>query len=211
VKEQSAGALTDLELDALQEIMNISFGSAAADLAEIMDIFIQLSVPSIKTILIPELTDYLSLNISDFKTCSVVEQRFNGDFEGVAFLVFPYGEEKELISFFQSSEMQGYESDSLVELEKEVLLEIGNILIGACIGRIFELLESLVSYQPPQILWGEDFDSSFLNSEFESQDIAITMKTFFKFEDRHVSGNLFLINSQNSIPQLKKALLKFQG
>ncbi len=211
MKEQSAGALTDLELDALQEIMNISFGSAAADLAEIMDIFIQLSVPSIKTILIPELTDYLSLNISDFKTCSVVEQRFNGDFEGVAFLVFPYGEEKELISFFQSSEMQGYESDSLVELEKEVLLEIGNILIGACIGRIFELLESLVSYQPPQILWGEDFDSSFLNSEFESQDIAITMKTFFKFEDRHVSGNLFLINSQNSIPQLKKALLKFQG
>jgi len=199
-----------MELDALQEIMNISFGSAAADLAEIMDIFIQLSVPSIKTVLIPDLTDYLSRNINDFETCSVVEQKYNGDFEGVAFLVFPYGEEKELISYFQSPDLQGYESDSLIELEKEVLLEIGNILIGACIGRIFELLESRISYQPPQILSGEDFKTVFLNSAFETQDVAITMKTFFNFEDRHVSGNLFLINSQESVPQLKKALKKFQ-
>jgi len=211
VKKESVAALTELELDALQEIMNISFGSAAADLAEIMDIFIQLSVPHIRSVLVPDLTEYLSQNINDFKTCSVVEQKYNGDFEGVAFLVFPYGEEKELISYFQGSDLKGYESDSLIELEKEVLLEIGNILIGACIGRIFELLDSRISYQPPQILWGEDFNSSFLNSDFESQDVAITMKTFFSFEDRQVSGNLFLINSQNSIPQLKKALTKFQG
>ena len=58
---------------------------------------------------------------------------------------------------------------------------------------------------------GQDFDNSLLNTEVQSQDITIMMKTFFKFEDRDTKGYLFLINSQESIPHLKKALSRFLG
>lgn len=204
-------ALTEIELDALQETMNISFGSAAADLADIMDIFIQLTVPSISTVEIPNLPDYINNEIANFSTCSVVQQKYNGDFEGMAFLIFPYGNEKDLLSYFQHSEGDSFKSDQLIDLEKEVLLEISNILIGACIGRIFEMLNSRISYQPPQIISGKEFDNHYVSNELDSNDLAITMKTFFSFEDRDTKGYLILINSQNSIPHLKKALSRFIG
>lgn len=203
--------LTEMELDALQETMNISFGSAAADLAEIMDIFIQLTVPNISTVKVNELPDYINREIADFSTCNVIQQKYYGDFEGMAFLIFPYGNERDLISYFQHNDAELFKSDQLIDLEKEVLLEISNILIGACIGRIFEMLNSRIRYQPPQIIAGSDFDNNYISTELESQDLAITMKTFFSFEDRNTKGYLILINSQNSIPHLKKALSQFIG
>jgi len=109
--------------------MNISFGSAAADLAEIIDIFINLNVPDIQTIEITKLPAYIKEQIKDFDNCSIVEQKYHGDFGGVAFLIFPYGIEKELLSYFQQSENVTYESDEMILLEKEVLMEIGNILL----------------------------------------------------------------------------------
>lgn len=203
-------SLTEMELDALQETMNISFGSAAADLADIMDIFIKLTVPNILSVKIKDLPDYINGEIADFSTCNIVQQKYFGDFEGMAFLIFPYGNERDLISYFQHND-DILKSDQLIDLEKEVLLEISNILIGACIGRIFEMLNSRISYQPPQIITGSDFDNKYVSSELNSMDLAITMKTCFSFDDRDSKGYLVLINSQDSIPHLKKALSQFVG
>jgi len=202
---------TELELDALQETLNISFGSAASDLADLMDMFIKLNVPCVKIIEVANLMNYIKKDISSFENCSIVEQKYHGDFQGTAFLIFPYGIEKELISYIQNPEAISFESDELIELEKEVLMEIGNILIGACIGRIFELLESSITYLPPQSMTGESFQAYSLNTPKQAEGKAITMKTSFSFEDRRVKGDLFLLNYQDSIPHLKKALSKFQG
>jgi chemotaxis protein CheC len=202
---------TELEIDALQEVMNISFGNAAADLAEVIDIFIKLNVPHIKVIKVPDLTDYINSEIKDFDICSIVEQNYHGDISGVAFLIFPYGIEKEFISYFHESEVRNFESDDLVELEKEVLMEVGNILIGACIGKIFELLDNSVTYLPPRTIVGDNFQELFIRGHFHDNDVAITMKTYFSFEDRGVTGYLFLVNSMESVPRLKSALSKFLG
>jgi chemotaxis protein CheC len=107
---------TELELDALGEVMNISFGAAAADLAEVMDIFIRLNIPYIKTIEVSALPSYIRDEINDFENCSVIEQRYHGDFNGVALLIFPFGCEKELVSYFQQPENISYESDEIIEL-----------------------------------------------------------------------------------------------
>ncbi len=203
--------LTEMELDALQETMNISFGSAAADLADVMDIFIHLTVPDIQSVSASSLPEYIGNEIADFSTSSVVEQKYYGDFKGMAFLIFPYGNEKDLLTYFNATDTDKMKSDQLLELENEVLMEVSNILIGACIGKIFEMLNSNICYEPPQILAGKDFDQDFIESELDSRDLAITMKTFFSFEDRNTKGYLVLINSQESIPHLKKALSRFIG
>jgi chemotaxis protein CheC len=108
---------TELEIDALQEVMNISFGNAAADLAEVIDIFIKLNVPHINVIKVPELADYINSEIKDFEICSIVEQNYHGNISGVAFLIFPYGIEIEFISYFHDTDARNFESDDLPELE----------------------------------------------------------------------------------------------
>ena len=203
-------SFSELELDALAELMNISFGAAAAGLAEVLDIFINLNIPYIKIIKKKELTDYIREEIPGCSDCSVIEQKFHGDFGGRAILLFPYGIEKKLLSLFNMLEDDTYESDSVAGLEKEVLMEVGNILIGACLGKIFELIDSRIIYFPPTVLLRPEPDQM-LSSEGDSEEMCITLKTGFHFEDRNVEGHLFLINNKESIPRLKESLKPFTG
>ena len=200
---------SDLEIDTLQEIMNIAFGHAAADLAEVINIFVELTSPNVKVKKAVDVPDYIKSEIKDFDRCSIVEQSYMGESEGIAFLIFPYGAERELISFFHDNGTDFLESDDIDVLEQEILMEVGNILIGACVGKIFELLKGMVTYLPPRSIIGENFQSVFLQGKLNPQDYAILMKTNFNFEDRAVSGFLFLINSQGSIESLKHALAEF--
>ena len=123
------------EQDILQEIMNIAFGKAAADLAEVINIFVVLSVPNIQLLKGAELPDYLRDELRDFTDISIVEQNFRGKFRGSAFLIFPAGAGKELISLLDTDHEMAFESGSIDILEKETLMEVGNILIGACVGK----------------------------------------------------------------------------
>ncbi|KJR41137.1 chemotaxis protein CheC [Candidatus Magnetoovum chiemensis] len=201
--------LTSLEIDTMQEIMNIAFGQAAADLAEIIDLYVVLSVPDVNFIKGEDLNDYINCEMEDFKTCHIVEQSYSGKTKGVALLLFPHGAENTLLTLFKSdlSKSLGYASHG--ELEKEVLMEIGNILIGACVSKIAELLNDSITFQPPRITTGESFCYSFLHKMFSRDDWAILFRTVFNFEKRDVAGYLFLINSQVSISYIKKALNDF--
>jgi len=207
----SESSFSEIELDALGEVMNISFGAASADLAEVMDIFINLKIPYVKAIKVLALPSYIRDEINDFENCSVIEQKYHGDINGVALLIFPYGAEKELVSYFQQPDNIRYESDEFIELEREVLMEIGNILIGACIGKLCELIKSRITYFPPDIIKGKDLENLFIHSNLDDGDLSITLKTHFNFEDRKIEGNMFLLNNKESIPNLKKALSVFLG
>jgi chemotaxis protein CheC len=201
--------LTTDELDILQEIMNIAFGRATADLADLINIYINLSVPYVSTIGRPELPTYLAAELTDYKRgISLVEQRFWGRFRGSALLVFPSNVGKELITLLASPESQSFESDPIDELEKGVLMEVANILIGACVGKIAELLGDVVTYSPPMVLVNQGNDKSFSKQEANDGSV-IVLRTVFRFERRDVSGFLFLLTGEATIAWLKKALQDF--
>ena len=55
--------LTNEELEILQEIMNIAFGRATSDLAEIIDVYIKLSVPYVNVLKAVELPAYIKKSL----------------------------------------------------------------------------------------------------------------------------------------------------
>lgn len=205
MKENEDHILTPDELDILQEIMNIAFGRATADLAHLINIFINLSVPSVSTIERSELPAYLAEELTDYKRgISLVEQRFWGRFRGSALLVFPLNVGKELITLLAGPENQVFESDPIDELEKGVLMEVANILIGACVGKISELLGDMVTYSPPTVVVNQGNDG--FSRQGNSEGSVIVLRTIFRFECRDVSGFLFLLTGETTIAWLKKAL-----
>ena len=201
--------LTELELDTLQELMNISFGQATADLAEIVDIFIELTSPKVESISAEKILEHMREMIPNFEKCSIVEQHYYGEIQGIAVLVFPEGSDRELLTLFQDKTTQGMENDTLVELEKEVIMEVGNILIGACLGNLFKTLKSSTTYLPPWTNTGGVFKNVFLSETMKKGDTAITMETVFTFEDRNISGYLFVINSNSSMGKIQNALAEY--
>ena len=200
--------ITTEETDTLQEIMNIAFGRAASDLAEYVDIFVILNPPLIKVLQAFDLPSYLNNEIKDYERVSVVEQNFWGKFKGNAFLVFPSGTGKRMISLF-NNENKFFDSEPSHELEKETFLEIGNILIGACIGKIAELLGDVTTYSPPRVVVENGLRGVVYDNLSDPDNLAIVLRTVFEFNDKNVSGFMFILTKQESFAWLKTALYKF--
>ena len=209
--DRNNNTFTELELDALKETMNIAFGSAAADLAELLDIFINLHVPNMNILNTRDLIPLVKDSVNDLEGCRIVEQGYHSDFRGISFLVFPYGMEKELLSYFSETSDLQYDSDRLMELEKEALLEIGNILNAACIGNLFKMLNTSITYLRPVAYKGGNILKSLRYSKLKDKEENIVLSAEFSFEDREARGTLFLINSRESIPYFKNVLHRFTG
>lgn len=201
---------SDDEKDILQEVMNIAFGNATADLAGVIDIYVVLSIPNIQVISVGELPEYLKETIDATSSTSIVDQKFWGDFSGSGFLVFPSGASQDLLSFLDENRQE--EIRKARELvEAEVLTEVGNILIGACVGKMSELLNTFVTYSPPRVIHGDSSEYNFLVDHFDTAQPAIVMKTLFKFKEKDIDGFLLILTNQESIGWLRKSLQEFMG
>lgn len=209
MEPQTGKILSDEEIEILQEIMNIAFGKSAADLADVIDTHVILSIPFIKIMQVPEIPTYFKEHVKEWKKISIVEQKFWGKFKGDAILAFSAGAGKELIKMLQHDEMSGFESDPIDILESETLMEVGNILIGACVGKLAELFKDVVTYTPPLVVVERDYDDAFNEKQYDPNNTAIVLKTDFSFDKGDVSGFLFLITSHDSIAWMKEALRLF--
>ncbi len=210
MQDDTKQIISDEEIDILQEIMNIAFGTAAAELAEVINIFVQLSVPFIRLIPAYELPEFIAHETHDLPTISMIEQNFWGEFKGSAFLIFPADAGKVFVSLFEEGVTIEDNVDESVEvLEKEALMEVGNILIGACVGKVSELLGDNVTYSPPSVVLGNHPNEEIPQSLFDPANSAVVLRTLFNFQDRDLNGFLFLVTSHESVQWLRDALGRF--
>jgi chemotaxis protein CheC len=206
---QSIQDFSDDEVAILQEIMNIAFGQSASDLADVIDTHVVLAVPFIKVLQVLELPEYIKEQVREYKQVSIVEQKFWGKFKGDALLIFSSGSGKELINMLQADDTQGMDAGPVDILERETLMEVGNILIGACVGKLADLLHDIVTYTPPLVMVEKAYDEAVTSGHYDPEKTAIVLKTDFRFENGNVSGFLFLVTSNESIKWLKDALQIF--
>ncbi len=203
--------LSDDERDILQEIMNIAFGSATEELVQVIDIYIHMNVPEVQVMKAKDLPAYIQNNVSHDSISSVVEQKFWGDFKGSGVLVFPGKTDRDLVNLLDNSTSTDDDLDDrpLQTLQHEVLMEIGNILIGACVGKISELLKTFVTYSPPQTILDSANEFSYLADSFTEEQTAIILKAVFEFEQKNLNGLLFILTNDESMEWLRQALVAF--
>jgi len=210
-EEARAEILGDEERDILQEIMNIGFGSAAADLSGVIDLYVRLSVPTVKVVPAAEMIGYIEREIPDSHEITVIEQNFWSRFKGMALLAFTAGAGKALLGLLGDMDDHAFESDPMRILERETLMEVGNILVGACVGKVAELLGDVVAYSPPRILIGDMSDTNVSRTLFEPGNCVIILQTVFHFGNQDVRGYLFLVASHESVVWLRQALQVFMS
>jgi chemotaxis protein CheC len=207
--ESTQNDLSQDEKEILEELMNIAFGSASADLGEVIDIRVGLNVPEVQVADINAVPDLLEMISDDRQEIHIIEQNFWGDFSGRSFLAFSGDAGNALVSMADKNPVSKEESFNTGIRYSGVLLETGNILIGACIGKISELLETIVTYSPP-IMVGQKQDFTALLEDFCEPDMkAIIIKTVFSFDDQSTSGALLTITKPESITWMKEALANF--
>ncbi len=195
------------EKEILQEVMNISFGTVAAELAEVIDTLIVLSVPKVTIVSGKDFPNYLSNKLKLSPPFDIIEQSFSGKLKGHSLLIFPSGSEKKLVTMF--GDQHDVAEEQISQLEKETLIEIGNILSGACVGRLLEQLNETVYFTLPRLIMATTPSWKTEQNLVDPDGIFILVKTEFKFASNDIDGYIFLITSQESFVWLKQALHGF--
>jgi chemotaxis protein CheC len=139
----------------------------------------------------------------------LVEQFFFGGFEGASFFLLPEEEGRKLAGIFGGLSLEEIQDYEIGSLERETVKEIGNIIIGACVGKIAEMLRDQVQFQPPRYFTAA-IDRDLISKHFSmGTSFALVFKTIFHFESRDISGFLFLIASERSMKWMKRAVVEF--
>lgn len=201
-------ALTEDQRDCLQEVVNVAMGQAGDSLARFLEVFVNLSVPRIRLVSRSELRGELEELVGGAGTnVSGVSQGFyhvddgNG-IRGEAIVVFTDS------SFKEMADLLAYDDDLTEAGERELLMDIANILNGACLTGVGEQIEKELAFSSPSLLGQHIPIGSLLEHEKLSWGHALLVEITYTLEDRSFTCTMFLLMPGESIEVMKGELDK---
>jgi chemotaxis protein CheC len=182
--------------------LNIGFGRAAASLSQLTGHRVLLEVPEVSIHPIAELDRALRLVLSD--QVASVHQIFSGPVGGDALLILDHAAAGSLKELLTSEPALPLPIDASA---REVLTEVGNILLNACLGTFGNILKVQVSFSVPQLnldTLHHVMQSLLINRE--GLRYALLVQAGFKLKDAEVTGYLVIVLSVASLDRLLRAV-----
>jgi len=137
--------LSASQKDALTELINIGYARAAAALSDLTGHRISLEVPEVAIHSIPEIKEKLQRVITG--EVASVNQVFDGPIAGNAILLLD-SEAAMLLNRLLTDRSDSPELDGAA---REVITEVGNIVLNACLGAFGNLLKVQVTFTVPAL------------------------------------------------------------
>jgi len=198
--------LTPTQHDGLIELLNIGFGRAAASLSELTGHRVLLEVPQVSVHPIDELNSALREVVAD--EVATVHQIFSGPVAGDALLVLDHAAAGMLKELLTNEAPMPLPIDASA---REVLTEVGNILLNACLGTFGNILNVQVSFSVPHLNLDTLHDvmrSLIINRE--GLRYALVVHAGFKLRDAEVRGYLVIVLSVASLDRLIRAVEEWE-
>jgi chemotaxis protein CheC len=198
--------LTDVQQDALVELINIGFGRAASALSKLTGHRVQLEVPEITMCPVNEIADRLRPVLAN--EVATVHQIFSGSVDGDALLVLDQNSAAILKELLTNEPALPLEIDRSA---REVLTEIGNILLNACLGTFGNLLKVQVSFSVPHLTL-DTLESVVGSIAINRQGIryALIIHSSFRLRDSTLTGYLVIVLGVASLERLIRELERWE-
>lgn len=196
--------LTDLERDALTELVNIGVSRAAASLRKMVGEQILLSVPSLEVV--SHGVAEALIREREAGDLVAVRQDFTGAFSGRALLIFPHITGVQLARAVLGEELDGEE---LREMEQEALAETGNIILNGCLATMANMLKESLSMSLPQVVHGKGNDLFDLHGQTEVPGPVLFLYINFSVRNRDIRGYIAMLMNLPSILALKSLVNDF--
>lgn len=199
-KQSLSLALTEDEIDCLQELMNISYGEATAAIAKVINRRATLDIPSIKDATAQEFNEYFINKFDNVTVHYVTNQQIDGTLSGETMFVMDETSLRNLALELgiQAGEINEYEL-------KDVLLEIYNIVTSTTLSKLAELINATISFSSPCSKVIQNVNN--LDNRYETKyHHIIIISTMIKFEEQHIEGELLIMSKDDSFIYMKKAL-----
>ena len=196
--------LTELQLDALTEMVNIGVNRAAASLREMVGEQVHLSVPKVD--LVTRTRAIAILAETEAAHLVGVHQVFEGDVTGRALLIFPDTKSLELVRAVTGGELP---LEEIIELEHEALAEIGNIILNGCLATMANMLQRNLKMSLPEILRGAPEVFFTLKPPPEAGEVVMFLYINFAIRQRDIRGYIAMLMDMPSLAALQTLLDEF--
>ena len=195
--------LEQLDDDALTELFNIGLHRAAASLSELTGQRIVVDLPKLWILPIAEMNDRLKQLLTG--ELATVHQIFRGPVSGDAMLVLEY--EKAALLARLMTEGTVAVGGRLDQSAREVLSEVGNIILSACLSAFGDMLKVSVSFSVPRIHI-ELLEEMMRSLVVETEDLryALIVATQFRLSETEVGGYLIVAVGMTSLGLITRAL-----
>lgn len=191
--------LSQDQKDNLTELINIGFSRAAASLSELTGDRILLEVPKVDVVPVEELAPRLEPMTEGVVT--TVHQLFAGEVSGDAMLILNRTGALLLTDLLTESETGTYTDFS--STVKEVLLEVGNIILNSCLGMFGNLLKVHFTFSVPQLhIDAVEEMLKTLQIGDNRVDYALLVFMGFSLKETFISGNLVIVLGVSSLAKL---------
>ncbi len=193
--------------DTLEELFNIGMGRAAKSLSEMVNEEVILSVPELKAMTYSDALEMYTNKTNE--QVDAVEQFFDGQFSGNAFLFFTHESSQELVRRIIGDLGAG---EDLNEIEQEVLKEVSNIILNACFGCMAEVLDCELQSGVPSVVTGNI--AAVLGLErmkLGRNPLVLTLSMTFHLHNNSIEGQVSLLMTSESIQKLVKELERFSA
>ncbi|MCL6414863.1 response regulator [Aestuariirhabdus sp. Z084] len=188
-------------IDAYREITNVAIGRAADLLARLLDVFVVMPVPRVNLIEVSELQMALTHSDKD-DSCSAICQGFIGaGIAGEALLIFHDS------SYQDIARKMGYSDEIDAHTEMEVLMDVANIMIGACLKGLENQLDLTFSQSHPKVL-GQHLNVSQIltvNTKDRWQK-TLAIELGFSVEGLNIECDLLLLITEQSVAFLNERI-----
>ena len=196
--------LSELERDALTELLNIGVSRAAASLRKMVGEHVLLSVPSVEIVDHKAATALLGERESD--DLVAVRQDFSGAFSGRALLIFPQASSLELVRAVAGDEMS---ADEATDMEREALAETGNVILNGCMGTMANMLRRPLSMSLPEVLRGDGSSLFQLADPVADDGLVLFLYINFSVRSRAIRGYIAMLLDLPSIGALRSLIGDF--
>lgn len=199
--------LTAVQEDALVEVLNIGFGRAAASLSQLTGHRVLLDVPTVTLQRIEEVGDALERVVHGH--VASVHQIFSGPVAGDALLILDESGASMLKELLTSEPALPLSIDASA---REVITEVGNILLNACLGTFGNLLKVQVSFSVPHLEIANV--AAILQSLMVAQQglrYALIVHAGFRLRNAAVAGYLMIVLSVASLDRLIHAVDEWEN
>lgn len=147
---KTGNSLND-KLDVFREMSNVAMGQAGKSLAKLLNLFVELPVPNVSIVHRNEIAMAIA-EIDKNDAVSGVSKGFvSKNLRGEAVILFNDTHAKSLSALLNTDDA-GFDETTNTPCELEALMDVSNIIVGACLRGIAKQLNVEVTHTTPSIL-----------------------------------------------------------
>lgn len=190
------------KLDAYREMANVAMGQAGESLAKLLNEFIDLPIPNVNLITNNELHMAIA-DVQRNESVSAVSQGFiSAGINGEALVIFNDSNFTNMVKLLKYEDNNNSSS-----LELEALMDVSNILIGACLRALSSQLHSVFSHNHPIILGRHCDLDDILKATTQKQNDMLAIEIAYSIKSQNINFDLLLLFPKKSIDLMFEKLV----